>query len=140
MNECPDTDTVVTIGNSLNWKVADGMRHLQTCDECRTQIKILETMHSAFTEIEEVDETVYNRIDKYLHSEARNERKWIRMTQRRVNKLETVMAGITALVVLASSGITPGSILIWVTGFFLGAAMVAVGKILFRGISDVHQV
>jgi predicted anti-sigma-YlaC factor YlaD len=139
MKECFDTDTIVTIGNALNWEVAEGMRHLQTCDECRARTIALQTAHSALTETEEVDETVYNRIEELLLAEARSERARVRSARRRVNVIETAMAGITALVVLISAGITPGSATAWVISFASGAILLTAGKMLSRGVSPERE-
>ena len=139
MKECFDTDTIVTIGNALNWEVAEGMRHLQTCDECRARTKALQTAHTALTETEAVDDAVVDRIDALLLAETRSERARVRSSRRRVNVIETVMAGITALVVLVSGGIIPGSAAAWVISFASGVILLTAGKMLSRSVSPERE-
>lgn len=132
MRECLSTDAIVTIGDALSWEVTEGLRHLQICDECRTQMETLQLIRAAFAETEPIDAANFGRISEALRAAGRSERARMQRAQRWANLIEPMMAGITALFVLISSGIEIGSIGAGLLTFSLGAAFLTCGRMLSR--------
>jgi hypothetical protein len=134
MTGCLDTDAILAIGDALNWDVAEGLRHLDSCDDCRAQLDILRLTRVGFSETERVDTEVLRRISAALGQAARSERSRVRLRERVVHSIEVIMAGVTALIILVSSGIEIQSIGAGALGFTLGAALMAGGKTLARNL------
>jgi predicted anti-sigma-YlaC factor YlaD len=128
MKECPDTDAIVSIADALDWDVAEGLHHLQTCDECRARIEALRSTRTALSETEPVDDAVLARIAGALHTEARAERTRARDAHRWASALETVLAAVAAPTVLVASGIEIGSMTACLLTGALGAAFLASGR------------
>lgn len=134
MNDCPDTDAIVAVGDALDWKIAEGLRHLQTCDECRDQIDVLQLARMAFAETEVVDVMVTRRVAAALGSAARDERASDRGRKRWINVVEPIAAGVAALLLLRSSGVHVESVTAAALGFALGALAIIAGKALAQRI------
>ena len=130
MSGCLDTDAILAIGDALNWDVAEGLRHLDTCDDCRTQLEVLRLTRLGFSETEPVDAEVLRRISAALGEASRSERSRLGVRERVVHSIEAFMAGVTALIILVSSGIEIESIGAGVLGFVLGAALMMGGRVL----------
>jgi hypothetical protein len=128
MRSCPETDAIVTIAEMLNWNVAAGLQHLQTCTDCRARIEALQLARAALTETETVDAATIARITAVVETEARNERARGHTAERWASALEAVLAGITAPLVLVSSNIELGSVAAGVLTFVLGAAFLVYGR------------
>jgi hypothetical protein len=134
MTGCPDTDAILTIGDALNWDVAEGLRHLDSCDECRTQLEVLRLTRVGFSEAEPVDAEVLRRISAALGAAARRERSQVRLRERVTYSIEVFMAGVTALIILVSTGIEIQSIGAGALWFAVGAALMAGGSALARNV------
>jgi len=132
MMKCPDADAIVAIGDALEWNVADGLRHLQTCDECRDQIELLQLTHSAFAATEALDADVAQRVTDALHAAARHEAVREQHRRRWLAILEPMAGGVTGLLLLRSGGIQIGSIWAAVIAFTLGAVAIIGGRALAR--------
>jgi hypothetical protein len=132
MKGCPDTDAMVTIADAMNWEVAEGLRHLQTCEECRTRVEALQLTRAAFTEEEPVEAADVQRISAALGAAAHSERARAHAARRWADAIEAVMAGITAVILLVSGGIEIRSISAALLGFALGATFLIVGRVLAR--------
>jgi predicted anti-sigma-YlaC factor YlaD len=127
MRQCPDTDTIVTIGSALHWHVADGLRHLQSCSECREQIELLAATHTAFTAEAPVADATLARIEAAIVAERGNEHAAARTTQRRVSMAETVLAAIAAPVALVSGGVRVDSPAVLGIAAVMGAVLLVIG-------------
>lgn len=128
MKECLDTDAIVTVAAALDWDVAEGLRHLNTCDDCRARIDTLRFTHAAMTEVDAVPDAALARVADALRAEARVERARARRMDRWANGLEAALAGVGAPLVLVSSGIEIGSIAVGLVAAALGAALLLYGK------------
>ena len=132
MNACLSTDAIVAIGAALDWEIADGLRHLQTCDECREQLESLRLTRAGFADTEPVDPEVLQRISAALGTAARTERAQTEHRARWVAPIEGLLGGVAALIVLVSSGVridSPGAAAL---GFVLGAVMMTSGALIAR--------
>lgn len=128
MRSCPDTDAIVTIADTLNWDVVEGLHHLQTCTDCRARIEALQLTRSALVETEAVADATVVRIAALVGAESRRERARGRTAQRWASALEAVLAGITAPIVLLASNIEIGSITAGAATVALGAAFLVYGR------------
>jgi hypothetical protein len=128
MKECTDTDAIVTVAAALDWNVAEGLRHLTTCDDCRARIDMLRVTHAAMSEVDAVPDAALARVADALRAEARAERGRARRADRWANALEAALAGVGAPLVLASSGIEIGSIAVGLVTAALGAALLLYGR------------
>ena len=82
MNHCLSTDAILTIGDALGWDVQDGLRHLQTCEECRAQLEVLRLARDGFVETEPIDAAVLGRIATAVSAAARSEQQRARAGER----------------------------------------------------------
>src|SRR5574341_153275 len=123
MSECPDTDTMVTIGEALNWRIADGIQHLQSCVDCRARIEALGITRARLMETEPVADPAAAKISALLHAELRREQICAQAGRRWAKLIEPFMAGISAVVIMGSSGIAIRSMLTVAVSFALGALL-----------------
>lgn len=128
MSECPDTDAITTIGSALNWNVQEELRHLQTCDDCRDRIDVLQATHAAFSAVEAIGDAVLARIPAALGAEARSERTRIRTTRRRAAVVEALLAGAAAPIALITSGVTIGSAAAGMLAIATGIVLMTFGR------------
>jgi predicted anti-sigma-YlaC factor YlaD len=128
MKECLDTDTIVNVAAALDWDVAEGLRHLNTCDDCRARIDTLRFTHAAMSEVNAAPDAALARVADALKAEAREESARARRMDRWASALEAALAGVGAPLVLASSGIQIGSIAVGFVAAALGAALLLYGK------------
>ena len=106
MSDCLGADQLVTIGDALDWDVAVKLEHLQSCESCRARLAELGLIRAALAETEAVEEAVVERIGAALRAEAHDGPARTPLGARpRAPALEALLAGITAPVVVISSGI-----------------------------------
>lgn len=132
MTECLTADALLAIGDALDWNVADGLRHLDTCDECRAQLETMQLARASLTASEPVDDAVLRRISTAIDRAAAAERVDSNRHARWAFAIEVFVAGIAALVVLTSSGVHIQSFGAAVGGFTLGGALLIAGRVLAR--------
>ena len=137
MSECFGADALLAIGGALDWDVAEGLRHLETCGECRTRLEALRLTRLAFAETEPVDPAVARRISAAVSAAARAEKSRARQRQRWAGALEPLVAGVTGLIVLVSSDIRIESAAAGLLGFALGATLIACGRALARSVPEL---
>ena len=128
MRECPDSDAIVSIADALDWEVAEGLQHLQTCADCRARIATLQAARSALLDAQPVEALVLDRITDALSEAAHHERVRARRTQRWASVAEAVLAGAAAPVVLVSGGVQIGSMAAVLLTGALGSAFVVYGR------------
>ena len=128
MKECLDTDAIVTVAAALDWDVAEGLRHLNTCDDCHARIDTLRVTHAVLSEVNAVPDAALARVADALRAEAREERGRARRADRWAGALEAALAAVGAPLVLASSGIEIGSTAVGLVAAALGAALLLYGK------------
>ena len=128
MKECLDTDAIVTVAAALDWDVAEGLRHLNTCDDCRARIDTLRVTLAAMSEVNAVPDASLARVADALRAEAREERARARRADRWASALEAALAAVGAPLVLASGGIEIGSTAVGLVAAALGAALLLYGK------------
>jgi hypothetical protein len=137
MSECLGTDAMLAIGDALSWDVSEGLRHLETCGECRGRFEALRLTRLAFVETEPVDPAVVRRISAAVSAVARAEKSRTRRRQRWANAVEPLVAGATGLIVLVSSGIPIESAPAGLLGFALGATLIVGGRVLARSVPQL---
>ena len=137
MSECLGTDALLAIGDALGWDVSAGLRHLETCGECRARLEALRLTRAAFGETEPIDPAVVRRISAAVSAAARTEKSRARQRRRWLGAVEPLMAGVTGLVVVVSSGIPIESIGAGLLAFALGATLVVGGRALARSVPQL---
>jgi anti-sigma factor RsiW len=137
MSECLGTDAILAIGDALDWDISEGLRHLETCGECRTRLEALRLTRLAFVETEPVDPALVRRISAAVNAAARTEKNRARQRQRWVGAVEPLVAGLTGLIVLVSSGIQIESTAAGLLGFALGATLIVGGRVLARSVPEL---
>jgi hypothetical protein len=130
MTTCPGPDAIVAIGEAFDWNVADGVRHLQACEECREQIELLHLTRAAFSDAESVEPWVEQRIGEALHNASLAEAEHVRQRRGWIAVAEPVAAGVTGLLLLRSGGIQVESITGALVGFALGALAIVGGRLI----------
>ena len=134
MSECLDTDAMLAIGDALDWDVSEGLRHLEACNECRTRLEALRLTRLAFLETGPVDPAVVRQISAAVSAAARAERGRRRQRRRWVGAAEPLVAGVTGLTIVVSSGIRIESTAAGLLGFALGATLIVCGRVLARSV------
>jgi anti-sigma factor RsiW len=135
MNECPSADALVTIGDALNWDVAEGLRHLERCDECRAELEGMRLTRTALLESEAMDEAAIGRVTAAIGGAAREERGRSQLRRNWTSAAEPLVAGVAAVIVLMSSGIRVTSAAEALLAFSLGAVLMFGGTRLARGVA-----
>lgn len=130
MRHCPGTNDLITIAEALEWKVAEGLEHLQGCEDCRAQLATLQGARAALVDTEPIDAATVERLASALRAEAERERARAQFAHRWMNATEVVLAGMTAVVVLVSSGIRIGSVVTLLFSFAIGGTLLALGRFL----------
>lgn len=128
MSECPETDVIVTIGDALNWRVEEGLRHLRVCEECNARIELLPLTRAALTSIEPVVDAVLDNVCDALRAAARAERNRERRAGRWTAAVETALSGTTAVIIVISSGIEIGNVAAGVSVFAFAAGLLHLGR------------
>jgi hypothetical protein len=128
MKLCPEADALVTIGGALEWDVDHGLRHLQSCADCRDRMQLLQSVHTAFAPEETLDEVTIARLEAAVQGAAHAEHAATQRTRRRVHVVEVLLAAVAAPVALLSSGIPIGSNAAVLATAAMGAAFVAFGS------------
>jgi hypothetical protein len=132
MSRCPETDAILTIGDAFGWDVEEGLRHLQTCDDCRARIEVLRLAHAGLAETEPVDVAVLRNVTAAVGAAAARDRQRSRTAGVLAQWAEPVLAGVTALVIVTSSRVPvdgAGSALL---AFALGIALLLAGRAIAR--------
>jgi hypothetical protein len=132
MNRCLDADALFAVGAALDWEVAAGLRHLQTCEECRAQLELLCRVRQGFEAREPVERAVVERITGAVRSAAAAERRRQAVHRRWLLSLEGLLAGSAAVLAAASSGVRIESPAAALAGFLLGAGLMVSGTLLAR--------
>ncbi len=104
MNDCPDTDTLVSLGTVTRWELEETLRHLLECEVCLERIRGLEPIGEALSAEEAVGEGVVEGIMASIQEEARGE-------VRVLSKAESEKWGLPEMVSVALAGCTGLSIL-----------------------------
>ena len=135
MTTCLSTDALVAIGDALDWDVASGLAHLQSCEECRADLETLRLAREGLVATESVEPAVLRRISTAVTAAAAADKERA-MTQRRWWRWgEAILAGVAALVVLRSSGIRIDSVGTAAIAFALGAILMTTGNALTQNAS-----
>ena len=134
MSECPGTDALLVIGDALSWDLLGGLRHIESCEECRAEIEALRVTRVAFMETEPVTSEVLQRISLALGGAMHVDRERARVRERWRRAIDPVLAGVTAPIVLMSSGIEIASVTSVGLGFLLGAGLMVLGSAVARGV------
>jgi hypothetical protein len=139
MKDCLSTDAIVAIGQALDWNVMEGLHHLHSCEECGAQLETLKLAHSVFLEAETVGSDVLQRVTAAVSVAAAKEQRQAQRPERRALWWEAILAGVTALIVLVSSGVTIESPAAVALGFTLGPVFLVSGRWLVRGWQAFRQ-
>jgi hypothetical protein len=132
MSQCPEVDALLAVGDAFAWDVERGLRHLQSCDECRTQLDVLRQARAGFAESEAVDPVVLQRIAARVGDAAREEQMRAASSEQLVRVAEAVLAGVATLAVIASNRIPVDSAATGLLAFTIGALLMAGGSALAR--------
>jgi hypothetical protein len=128
MSRCPDTDTILTIGDALHWDVQEGLRHLQTCEDCRSQIDVLRLAHAGFADAEAVAPAVLQSVSGAVATAAARDRERRRTTDVLAQWIEPILAGVTALITVSSSRVPIDSVGAAAAAFAIGIALFFAGR------------
>jgi hypothetical protein len=111
MTECLEADTLVALGEALDWTTEEGLEHLLTCDVCRDQLRSLARLHGVLSEEIAPAEGFTDQVVGGLRlAQAISP---VQRGRRLIGILNAALAGITAFFVVAlavssASGMTMG--------------------------------
>ena len=132
MSECLDADKILDIGDALDWKVEEGLSHLQTCTSCRTHLETFQRTRAGLMASSPVDPAALARISASLREASRAELHHARRRTPLQQAAEACAAGLAALLVLVSNGVPVGGPGRAAVGFSLGAILMVTGTALAR--------
>ena len=135
MNDCLSTEAIVSIGDALGWDIAEGLRHLKTCDDCGAAMETLRLTREAFLQTAPVDAAVLQRIAASMGVSAEHERRRARVAMRWTEWMDAGIAGLAALLVLVSSRVPIDDAGTALLAFTMGAVLMVVGRVLARRVS-----
>ncbi len=118
MKSCLDLDTLTSVGQALDWDVAQ-LDQVHGCDECRAQLEVLKTARALLTDEEPVRPDFADGVLAAILQRANQEHRamaWIVW-------LNPVLAGMTAAVVawvarpapwaLATAAVVASLVVVW---------------------------
>ena len=110
MRGCLTTDELVTVNNALQGNVAAVLQHLQICGTCREQIEDMDVIRIALAETATVNDEILGRCAAVAGGDTAHEDFATPAATRIVaNAAEALLAGLTAPVVVISSGMQMGA-------------------------------
>jgi predicted anti-sigma-YlaC factor YlaD len=116
---CPDTDSLITIGAAIEWRIDEFLDHLRDCSDCRENLRNLSVVQVALSEVSQPHPATLSRaMADVTTADARIERFWKTISL----SLTPLFAGFTAFFTLASGRTSFGAAV-------LGGALVAVGTL-----------
>ncbi len=130
MTGCLDTDAKVAIGNALDWDVQEGLRHLEHCEDCQTELEVLRLARMGLLESAPVDAAVVRRVAGAVRGAAGAERQHALFRERWMRAGEAVVAGLTAVIIAISSNAPVDSVAALLVAFGSGAGLLLAGRAL----------
>ena len=127
MNECPSADALTTIASALEWNTERGLHHLAACANCQSRLAVLQLAHAAYLTAEQVPDATIARISDALSSEAEHARSRNTRGQQLGHLIEALIAGATAVAVVAAGGLPVSSDL-----RVMAFVVVASGMLVYR--------
>lgn len=115
MSDCLETNSLLTIAEALDWQTSAKLNHLQTCANCRAALDMLQRLREELHADDVVPPAVIQQTQMALQQAAGRTHMW--------TVLEPGIAGLTAVLILRSSGIQVDSPLVAAVGFVMGAAL-----------------
>ena len=105
MKECPNIDSLTTIGAALDWDVDNHLRHLISCQHCAEQLRLLQSTHHSFAIEETVSDDVVAKIAHLMSAEAAHEKARSQRVQKLGFGIEALLAGFTAVAIANGGGV-----------------------------------
>jgi hypothetical protein len=137
MIPCLDAEAIVGIGDALEWRIGEGLDHLRTCAECRTQLEMLQRIREEVLAGESVDAAALDAITTALRQAAREELSAARRRARLWQVAEACAAGVTGLIAINSSGVPLEGPAVGVAAFSIAAILMVAGSTLARRLSII---
>jgi len=137
MTPCLDAEAILGIGDALEWRIGEGLSHLRTCAECRTQLEMLQRIREEVLSSESVDAAALDEITTALRQAAREDLSAARRRARLWQAVEACAAGVTGLIAINSSGIPLESSAVAVAAFSIAAVLMVAGRTLARRLSPI---
>jgi hypothetical protein len=132
MTPCLDTEAMLDIGHALEWRIDEGLSHLRTCAECRTQLEMLQRVREQVLASESVDAAALDELTAVLRQAGREDLSATRRRVRLWQAAEACGAGVTGLIALNSSGVPLEGPAVAVAAFSIAAILMVVGSALAR--------
>lgn len=137
MTPCLDTEAILGIGHALEWRIGDGLSHLRTCAECRTQLDMLQRIREGVLASESVDTSALDEITTALRQAAHEDLSAGRRRAWLWQAAEACAAGVTGLIAINSSGVPLEGPAVAVGAFSIAAILMVAGSTLARRLSTV---
>lgn len=137
MNSCLHEDSLLTIGQALEWEVDEGLRHLHDCERCKKMLEDLSGLNRLLKGQEPIDPKIMDRVTGALEREMAAEKmanqplaspvaeRWIRFLA------SATIAFVIMMVAAALRG--EGATAIWTAALLALLAGAAAGVIGDRG-------
>lgn len=137
MTPCLDAEAILGIGHALDWRIGEGLSHLRTCAECRTQLEMLQRTREGVLASESVDLAALDEITTALRHAAREDLSAARRRARLRQAAEACAAGVTGLIAINSSGVPLEGPAVAIAAFSIAAILMVAGSALTRRLSTI---
>ena len=137
MTPCLDAEAIVGIGHALEWRIGEGLSHLRTCAECRTQLEMLQRIREEVLSGESVDVASLDEIMAALRQAGREDLTAARRRAWLWQAAEACAAGVTGLIAINSSGVPLEGPAVMVAAFSIAAILMVAGSTLARRLSTI---
>ncbi len=112
MTDCLDSDTLIAVGQALDWNVDEPLDHLGACTSCRASLATLAATRQALAREEPVDADLVDRIMRQLPVHQAEEpgfaRTWNPVVVLNAGLVMITTMGVAVLAAGQSGGPLPG--------------------------------
>jgi anti-sigma factor RsiW len=140
MIPCLDDEALLGIGHALEWGIGEGLSHLQTCAQCRTQLEMLQRIREEMLASESLDPAALHEITAAVRQAGREERFAARRRAPLWQAGEAFAAGVTGLIAVNSSGVPIEGPTVAAVAFSLAAILMIAGSTLARRLSTLRPI
>jgi anti-sigma factor RsiW len=137
MIPCLEAEAILGVGHALEWRIGEGLSHLRTCAECRTQLEMLQRIREEVLASESVDAAALDEINTALRQAAREDLSAARRRARLWQAAEACTAGVTGLIAINSSGVPLEGPAVAAAAFSIAAILMVAGSTLTPRISTI---
>lgn len=138
MSDCLDADATLAIGAALEWRVSEGLSHLDTCAECRARLELMQRIRRSVLASTPVDTATVEEVCAALRRATRDDLPRARPHSWIGQGVEACTAGVAGLFAVTVNGVSVDDPAVAVVAFTLGAVLMTAGSAMARRLLASH--